>query len=74
MLEQWERRMPDNHAQIGEQTAKLQNDLTPELREKEKRERQGDDLKSEDQARRLREVSRKRNLKNLKRMGDKRVP
>jgi hypothetical protein len=52
----------------------LQNDLTPELREKEKRERQGDDLMSEDQARRLREVSRKRNLKNLKRMGDKRLP
>jgi hypothetical protein len=66
--------MPDNHAQIGEQTAKLQNDLTPELREKEKREWQGDDLMSADQARRLREVSRKRNLKNLKRMGDKRLP
>jgi hypothetical protein len=66
--------MPDNHAQIGEQTAKLQNDLTPELLEKEKREWQGDDLMSADQARRLREVSRKRNLKNLKRMGDKRLP
>jgi hypothetical protein len=66
--------MPDNHAQIGEQTAKLQDDLTPELREKEQRDWRGGELRSEEQARRLREVSRKRNLKNLKRMGDKRLP
>ncbi|HVT56031.1 MAG TPA: hypothetical protein VHD34_08285 [Xanthobacteraceae bacterium] len=66
--------MPDNQAQIGEQTAKLQNDLTPELRDKERREWRGGELMSEEQARRLREVSRKRNLKNLKRLGDKRVP
>lgn len=66
--------MPENHARIGEQAAKLQDDLTPELREKEKREWRGGELMSEDQARRLRDVSRKRNLKNLKRLGDKRLP
>ena len=66
--------MPDNHAQIGEQTAKLRNDLTPELRDKEKREWRGDELMSEEQARRLREVSRKRNLKNQRRMAAKRAP
>jgi hypothetical protein len=65
--------MPDNHAQIGEQTAKLQNDLTPELRGKEKRAWRGDELMSEEQAQRLREVSRKRNLKNQRKM-DKRAP
>lgn len=46
--------------QIGEHSAKLQNDLTPELREREKREWKGGELMSEEQARRLREVSRKR--------------
>lgn len=66
--------MPDNHAQIGDQTAKLQNDLTPELRDKEKREWRGDELMSEEQAQRLREVSRKRNMKNARRMAARRVP
>ena len=66
--------MPDNHAQIGEQTAKLQNDLTPELRDKEKCEWRGGELMSEEQARRLREVSRKRNLKAQRRMAAKRAP
>lgn len=55
--------------QIGEHSAKLQNDLTPELRDKEKREWKGSELMSEEQARRLREVSRKRNQKNIKRGG-----
>ena len=46
--------------QIGEHSAKLQNDLTPELREREKREWKGSELMSEEQARRLREVSLKK--------------
>jgi hypothetical protein len=66
--------MPENHPHIGEQTAKLQNDLTPELRDKERREWRGDELMSEEQARRLREVSKKRNLKIQRRMGAKRTP
>lgn len=66
--------MPENHPQIGEQAAKLQNDPTPELRDKEKREWRGDELMSEEQARRLREVSEKRNLKNQRRMAAKRAP
>lgn len=66
--------MAENHAQIGEQTAKLQNDLTPELRDKQRREWRGDELMSEEQAQRLREVSRKRNLKNARRMASRRAP
>lgn len=66
--------MPDNHAQIGEHSRKLQNDLTPELRDKEKREWKGGELMSEEQARRLREVSRKKNRKNAKSPRDRRLP
>lgn len=54
---------------IGEHSAKLQNDLTPELRDKEKREWKGSELMSEEQARRLREVSLKRAKKNAARQG-----
>lgn len=63
--------MPDQNPRIGEHSAKLQNDLTPEMKDKEKGEWRGDELMSEEQARRLREVSRK---KNLKKYGDKRLP
>lgn len=63
--------MPDQNSRIGEHSAKLQNDLTPEMKDKEKGEWRGDELMSEEQARRLREVSRK---KNLKKYGDKRLP
>ncbi len=55
--------------QIGEASAKLQNDLTPELRDKEKREWKGSDLMSEEQARRLHEVSLKRAKKMNARQG-----
>lgn len=63
--------MPDQNPHIGEQTAKLQNDLTPEMKDKQNGEWRGGELMSEEQARRLREVSRK---KNLKKYGDKRLP
>lgn len=66
--------MPGNQMDIGTHTAKLRNDLTPELKDKEQREWRGDELMSEEQARRLREVSRKRNLKNMKRLGGKLLP
>jgi hypothetical protein len=62
--------MPDTSAHIGEAAKKLDNDLTPEIRDKQNREWKGDALMSEEQARRLREVSRKRNMKNR----DKRLP
>jgi hypothetical protein len=61
--------MSGNYAQIGEQMAKLQTERSPELRnQEEKREWHGDELMSEGQARRLREVSRKRNLKMQRKM------
>ncbi|HWK01239.1 MAG TPA: hypothetical protein VNR41_11090 [Xanthobacteraceae bacterium] len=55
--------------QIGEHSAKLQNDLTPELRDKERREWKGGDLMSEEQARRLREVSLKKAKKKTRQPG-----
>lgn len=63
--------MPDTSAHIGEAAKKLDNDLTPEIKDKQNREWKGDALMSEEQARRLREVSRKKNLKKIK---DKRLP
>lgn len=54
---------------IGEHSAKLQNDLTPELRDKEKREWKGSELMSEEQARRLHEVGLKRAKKLSARQG-----
>lgn len=63
--------MRDQTPRIGEHSAKLQNDLTPEMKDKEKGEWRGGDLMSEEQARRLREISRK---KNLRKYGDKRLP
>lgn len=53
---------------IGEHSAKLQNDLTPELRDKEKREWKGSELMSEEQARRLHEVSLKKAKKKARQM------
>ena len=55
--------------QAGEHPAKLQNDLTPELRDKEKREWKGSELMSEEQARRLREVSLKKAKKKARQLG-----
>ena len=63
--------MPDQNPRIGEHSAKLQNDLTTEIKDKEKGEWRGGELMSEEQARRLRQVSKK---KNLKKYGDKRLP
>lgn len=61
--------MSGNYAQTGEQTAKFQSERAPEMRnQEEKREWHGDELMSEEQARRLREVSRKRNLKMQRKM------
>ncbi|HWK88229.1 MAG TPA: hypothetical protein VNQ34_12085 [Xanthobacteraceae bacterium] len=61
-----ERQVPEK---IGEHSAKLQNDLTPELRDKERREWKGGELMSEEQARRLREVSLKKAKKKARQFG-----
>jgi hypothetical protein len=58
--------------EIGEHSAKLQNDLTPELRDKEKREWKGSELMSEEQARRLHEVSLKKAKKKARQSGQPR--
>jgi hypothetical protein len=55
--------------QIGEHSAKLQNDLTPELRDKQKRQWKGSELMSEEQARRLHEVSLKKAKKKTRQLG-----
>lgn len=59
--------MPDTSANIGEAAKKLDNDLTPEIRDKQNREWKGEALMSEEQARRLREVSLKKSLKQRNR-------
>ncbi len=46
--------MPDANTQIGEHSPKLQNDPAPEIKDKENGEWHGDELMSEEQARRLR--------------------
>lgn len=63
--------MPGQNPHIGEHSAKLQNDLTPEMKDKHGGAWRGGELMSEEQARRLREVSKK---KNLKKYGDKWLP
>lgn len=57
--------MPEDNTLIGQHSAKLPNDLTPGTKDKENGEWRGGELMSEEQARRLREVSKKKNLRKL---------
>ncbi len=57
--------MPEDNALIGQHAEKLPNDLTPGMRDKENGKWRGGELMSEEQAQRLREVSKKMNLKKL---------